>query len=179
MKKEDLVKLGLDDDQIKEVFKMRGIEIEKTKQTIADLEDEKAEAERKLAEATKGTVSKEDLEVVKNEKLQLEQKIADMVKTHQSEINGIKYNVALEKELTAAGAKDLKLVKTVLDTDKIKFEDGKIEGLSEQLESVKESYDYLFNQEDSGLPKFTGKSKGNGGGTVDPFALAAKKVTGK
>lgn len=179
MKKEDLVNLGLDDDQIKEIFRMRGIEIEKTKQTIADLEEKKAEAEQKLAEATKNTISPEDFEAVKNEKLQLEQKLADMVKVHQSEINEIKYNVALEKELTAAGAKDIKLVKTVLDTDKIKFEDGKIEGLSEQLESVKESYDYLFNQEDTGVPKFTGKSKGNNGGTVDPFALAAKKVTGK
>lgn len=179
MKKEDLIKLGLDDDQIKGVFKIRGIEIEKLKQTIADLEEEKAKIEQKLAEATKNAISSEDFEAVKNEKLQLEQKLADMVKAHQSEINEIKYNVALEKELTAAGAKDVKLVKTVLDTDKIKFKDGKLEGLSEQLESIKESYDYLFKQEDTGVPKFTGKSKGDGSNSADPFALAVKKVIGK
>lgn len=162
MKKEDLVALGLDDTQINEVFKMRGIEIEKTKQTIADLENEKAEAERKLAEAIENTISAEDLEAAKNEKLELEKKIAEMAEAHQSEINEIKYNVALEKELTKAGAKDINLVKTVIDTGKIKFEDGKIEGLTEQLESAKESYDYLFGKENKGLSNVTTKHSGGG-----------------
>ena len=172
MKKEDLVALGLDDTQIKEVFKMRGIEIEKTKQTIADLENEKAEAERKLAEAIENTISAEDFEAVKNEKLELEQKITEMTQAHQSEINEIKFNVALEKELTKAGAKDINLVKTVIDTEKIKFEDGKIEGLTEQLESAKENYDYLFSKESKGLSNITTKHSGGGGGnkiTIEDF----------
>ena len=177
MKKEDLVALGLDDTQIKEVFKMRGIEIEKTKQTIADLENEKAEVERKLAEverklaeATENTISAEDFEAVKNEKLELEQKITEMTQAHQSEINEIKFNVALEKELIKAGAKDINLVKTVIDTEKIKFEDGKIEGLTEQLELAKENYDYLFSKESKGLSNVT--TKHNDGGnkiTIEDF----------
>lgn len=170
MKKEDLVALGLDDTQINEVFKMRGIEIEKTKKTIVNLENEKAEVERKLTEATKNTISTEDFEAIKNEKLKLEQKITEMTKAHQSEVNEIKFNIALEKELIKAGAKDINLVKTVIDTEKIKFEDGKIEGLTEQLESAKESYDYLFSKENKGLSNVT--TKHNGGGnrvTVEDF----------
>ena len=170
MKKEDLVALGLDDTQINEVFKMRGIEIEKTKKTIADLENEKAEAERKLAEAIENTISTEDFEAIKNEKLELEQKITEMTQAHQSEINEIKFNVALEKELTKAGAKDIKLVKTVIDTEKIKFEDGKIEGLTEQLELAKESYDYLFSKESKGLSNVTTKHSGGGNKiTIEDF----------
>lgn len=162
MKKEELVALGLDETQVNEVFKMRGIEIEKTKQTIADLENEKAEAERKLTEATENIISTEDFEAIKSEKLKLEQKITEMTQVHQSEINEIKYNVALEKELTKAGAKDINLVKTVIDTEKVKFEDGKIEGLTEQLESAKESYDYLFGKENKGLSNVTTKHSGGG-----------------
>ena len=170
MKKEDLVALGLDDTQINAIFKMRGIEIEKTKKIIADLENEKAEAERKLAEVTKNIISTEDFEAIKNEKLELEQKITEMTEAHQSEINEIKFNVALEKELIKAGAKDIKLVKTVLDTDQIKFEDGKIEGLTEQLESVKESYDYLFAKDGKGLSNVTTKHSGRGNKiTIEDF----------
>lgn len=170
MKKEDLVALRLDDTQINEVFKMRGIEIEKTKKTIADLEDKKAKAERKLAEITENTISVEDFEAIKNEKLKLEQKITEMTQVHQSEIDEIKFNVALEKELIKAGAKDIKLVKTVLDTEKIKFENSKIEGLTEQLESAKESYDYLFAKDGKGLSNVTTKHGGGGNKiTIEDF----------
>ena len=177
MKKEDLVALGLDDTQINGVFKMRGIEIEKTKKTIADLENEKAEVERKLAEVTENTISTEDFEAIKNEKLELEQKITEMTEAHQSEINEIKYNVALEKELIKAGAKDIKLVKTVLDTDQIKFEDGKIEGLTEQLESVKESYDYLFSKENKGLSNVTTKHNGGGNRVTKESIMGIKDAS--
>lgn len=177
MKKEDLVALGLDDTQINGVFKLRGIEIEKTKKTIADLENEKAEVERKLAEVTENTISTEDFEAIKNEKLELEQKITEMTEAHQSEINEIKYNVALEKELIKAGAKDIKLVKTVLDTDQIKFEDGKIEGLTEQLESVKESYDYLFSKENKGLSNVTTKHNGGGNRVTKESIMGIKDAS--
>lgn len=176
MKKEDLVALGLDDTQINEVFKMRGIEIEKTKQTIADLENEKAEAERKLAEAIENTISAEDLEAAKNEKLELEKKIAEMAEAHQSEVNEIKYNVALEKELTKAGAKRIKPVMAMLDTDNIKFEDGKLEGLSEQLKALKESDDYLFAKDSRGLSSVTAKHSGEGK-INDAFEAAFSKFT--
>lgn len=176
MKKEDLVALGLDETQVNEVFKMRGIEIEKTKQTIADLENEKAEAERKLAEATENTISAEDFEAIKSEKVELEQKITEMTQAHQSEVEGIKYDVALEKELTAAGARRIKPVMAMLDTDNIKFEDGKLEGLSEQLEALKESDDYLFAKDSKGLSSVTTKHSGESK-INDAFEAAFSKFT--
>lgn len=176
MKKEDLVALGLDETQINEVFKIRGVEIEKTKQTIADLEDQKAEAERKLTEATENIISAEDFEAVKSEKLELEQKITEITQAHQSEVDEIKYNVALEKELTKAGARKIKPVMSMLDTDNIKFKDGKIEGLSEQLESLKESDSYLFAKDSKGLSNATTKHSG-GGKADDVFEAAFSKFT--
>lgn len=166
MKKEDLVALGLDETQVNEVFKMRGLEIEANKEVVANLEAEKQAAEEakagleaKITELEENSITAEDLEAVKGEKAALETELAELAGKHESQLNELIYNHKLEGALKDSGARDLKLVKTVLNQEELKFEDGNIIGLDEQLNQVKENYDFLFASE--GSPNVALKKKGS------------------
>ena len=171
MKKEDLVALGLDDTQVNEVFKIRGKEIEESKVLVSKLtlEKEAAEAAKVSAEALveqvkKDAVLPQDIEVVNAEKKALEEQIKTLTDEHQSEISKINYEHTLDASLNSAGVKDVDYIKFKLNQDNLKFEDGKIDGLEDELSSLKESHAYLFaDSSEPGKPMFTKKSEGSGG----------------
>src|SRR5699024_5716531 len=54
------------------------------------------------------------------------------------------YDFALTEALRDAKAKNPKAVKALLDSEAIKFENGQLVGLNEQLDALKQSDDYLF-----------------------------------
>lgn len=77
------------------------------------------------------------------------------------QISQMKFDYALSAALTGAKAKNAKAVKALLDMDGLKFNDGKIVGLDEQLAQIKADNDYLF-ESDEPAPKFV---KGTNGGS--------------
>lgn len=77
------------------------------------------------------------------------------------QISQMKFDYALSAALTGAKAKNAKAVKALLDMDGLKFNDGKIVGLDEQLAQIKTDNDYLF-ESDEPAPEFV---KGTNGGT--------------
>lgn len=169
MKKEDLVALGLNDEQINEVFKMRGKEIEETKVQISDLETAKLEAESQIEKMKEDYVDSADLNAIKLEKEGLESKIEELSKAHSSELEAIRNTHLLDSKLKEVGARDIGLVKTVLG-DELEFKDGDIVGFDEAIKQAKESHDYLFgSKRDSSI--ITGKHKGgvDSGQDDDPF----------
>ena len=77
------------------------------------------------------------------------------------QISQMKFDYALSAALTGAKAKNAKAVKALLDMDGLKFNDGKIVGLDEQLAQIKTDNDYLF-ESDEPAPEFV---KGTNGGS--------------
>lgn len=77
------------------------------------------------------------------------------------QISQMKFDYALSAALTGAKAKNPKAVKALLDMDGLKFNDGKIVGLDEQLAQIKADNDYLF-ESDEPAPEFV---KGTNGGS--------------
>lgn len=79
---------------------------------------------------------------------------------HQQEMNKVKLRYEIDKELDRAGAKNRIAVMALVNQDDVSLsdEDG-IKGLSEQLESLKESDSYLFNDINNS------DSQSNGGGS--------------
>ena len=65
----------------------------------------------------------------------------------------------LDEALAKSGAKNKKAVKALLELDKITLEKDGLKGLSEQIEGLKKSCDYLFEGE-AKKPQFTAQSKG-------------------
>jgi hypothetical protein len=74
-----------------------------------------------------------------------ESRIAELGKAKENEIIAIKRDYEIEKALSLAGARNSKATRALLDESKITYKDGTIAGLSEEIERIRKSDDYLFN----------------------------------
>lgn len=82
------------------------------------------------------------------------------VKEFPSQIENVKKSYEVKMALTAAGAKDIVSVLPHIDMDKVKFNDkGEIEGLSEQVETLKKEKDFLFEGDKKTVFKLGGGHK--------------------
>lgn len=89
------------------------------------------------------------------------------------QISQMKFDYALSAALTGAKAKNAKAVKALLDMDGLKFNDGKIVGLDEQLAQIKADNDYLF-ESDEPAPEFV---KGTNGGSGSVGGKKPREMT--
>ena len=99
-----------------------------------------------------------------NEKLtqqiaELQKANAEQIKAHNAELTQLKLNNAIDVALGSASVKSNKAVRAMLDMSKVQLgEDGKLVGLNDQLEALKASDGYLFNEN-----KFAGFQLGGDG----------------
>ena len=75
---------------------------------------------------------------------ELQQTNEQTVNEYETKLKEQSFNFALEKEISKYEAKNVKAVKALLDTEKIKYEDNKLFGVEEQLKELKENEPYLF-----------------------------------
>ena len=140
MKLEELTKLGIAEDVAKQVVALNETEIAAETKKLTDKEAELTMATDKIRELTE-TVKKFD--GVDVEKMKSE--IADWNKRYNEDTTALKQENAISKILSACGAKDAEIVGKLLDRSIIKFgEDGKLIGISEQLEKLKTDKAFLF-----------------------------------
>ena len=85
-----------------------------------------------------------DIEGVKQKAAEWEQKYNQAAQDSAREIEQLKFDFALDKELTKAQARNPKAVKALLDRDALKYDKGKIIGLEEQLETLTKNEDSAF-----------------------------------
>lgn len=103
-----------------------------------------------------------------NENLQKEvEKYKDDIEalkeSHKKEVDGIRVSAAITKALSEAKAKYPELMESKFDKDKLKItEDGKVEGVSEQLKEIREAYKDMFDEK----PAVSGKNPNNPASTV-------------
>lgn len=97
----------------------------------------------------------------------------------QEKLQKQQFEFSLDKALTSARVRNPKAVKALLDTDVIKLDGDKLLGLEEQLNKIKESDPYLFEEEkqpEPPKPTFTtGQHQTNGNTNDDPFAAKLAK----
>lgn len=165
MKKEDLIAMGLSEEQADNVMKsLDGNYV--TKQRFNDLNDKFKNAEKTVSERDKQLeelkAASGDNENLKKQIEQLQKDNAEQKKAHDAEIAKIQLDNAINAALTGAGAKNVVAVRAMLgDTSKFKLsDDGKISGLDEVIKSVQKSDPYMFNEQQN---KFKGFEPGKSG----------------
>lgn len=148
MKKEDLIALGLTPEQADSVITGFGTMVPKSRldDKIQEAKDYKTQLEardQQLAELEPKAAGNEAL-------LQQIQKLQDDNKNAQTEyeqkLAETQRTFALDSALSGAKVKSLKAVKALLDSEKIKLDGDKLSGLEEQLEALKTSDSYLFEE---------------------------------
>lgn len=160
MTKEELLALGLTEEQIKEIFRLNGIAVTNAKGDLTRKETELAALQGKLDTANKQIEDFKDLDVegIKKAAEDYKIKFEDAEKKAKEDLEKIQFEHKLESALSGAKAKNIKAVKALLDTEGLKLNKDEIVGLNEQLEKLKEENDYLFESEEQTKqdpPKFT------------------------
>lgn len=178
MKKEDLIALGLTEEQAKKVLDAAKDYVPKTQ--LAEVERER--------DGLKATVAERDtqLETLKkssgdNEALQkqiadLQKANEDQQKAHDAEIAQLRLDNAVEAAILAAGAKNVKAVRALMDADKLRLEkDGTVTGLSDQIKAIQKSDAYMFVEKQQA--QFKGFQPGASGDVKPDGKVDVSKMT--
>ena len=178
MNKEELLKLGLSEEQIEKVLsvnaeqlkgfipKSRFDEVNNTKKQLEkDLKDRDVQLENLKN-------SSGDVETMKQtiENLQRDNKVAK--DNFEAELAKFKLESAIDTTLLGSNAINTRAVKALLDMDKIKLDGDVLIGISEQIEALKNAEDskMLFKviETKQKEPNFSGVKPGEGNtGTED------------
>ncbi len=170
MKKDELIKLGLDDATAEKVAAASTEELKGyiPKARFDEVNTAKNHAEEQVRERDKQIdglkAASGDAETLKKqiETLQTANKQKDS--EHAAEIKKLKIDNAVDNALTAAKAKNLKAARALLDLDKADLADnGTVKGLAEQIEKLKAGDDTKFMFDTSGKPKMKGAKTGENG----------------
>ena len=142
MKIEDLTKLGVPEDAAKQIVSMNEAEIAAEQKKLSEKEAELTMASDKIKELT-DTVKKFD--GVDPDKLKAD--LEAMTKKYETDTAALKLDNALSLALADSGAIDRDIVKGLLDSSIMKLEDGKLMGMTEQLDKLKKDKAFLFEHE--------------------------------
>ena len=146
MKKEDLVALGLSEEQIAEVQRLNGLDIKREQDKLAQIEADRDKYKGDLEEAQKTLKEFEDVDVeeLKTRVAALTADLEAKEQEYKKELAERDFNYLLEKQINSFGAKNVKAVKALLDIDALKGSKNQIEDIKKALEAVKTENDYLF-----------------------------------
>lgn len=150
MKKEDLIALGIDEESAKSVMAMHGKTVTTLNSQISTLEAERDGLKEQvttnqteldaLKESAKGN---EDLT---NQLADLQAKLDQAKSDADARLAEQKKDFAIQLALKEADALDEGIVLGLLDKDTIKVGDDGLQGFNEQVDSLKESKAFLFQQ---------------------------------
>jgi hypothetical protein len=143
MELKDLTALGITEEQANSVLTLHTAELTTEQQKITDLSAELDTAKNSIAQLTEQVKTFDGVDVDG-----LKKAAADWETKYNADIAALKLDKALELSLIGAKARDVGIVKGQIDTSTIKLgEDGKLVGLSEQLDKLKTDKSFLFEQE--------------------------------
>lgn len=153
MTRKQLEDLGLTKEQADSVMKINGDDIENAKGTAStEIKNLQTEVEGLKTQVGDRDKQLETLKASTGDNADLKKKIEDLQTenatakaTHESELNQLKIDFAVEKALTGAKAKNIKAVKALLELGEAKLDkDGNVKGLDEQIEKLRSGDDTKF-----------------------------------
>jgi len=179
MERKFLEDLGLEKSAVDSIMVEHGKNLTASQTTVTDLTAENTTLKEQIA--TRDTDlktlqdSNKNSDEVRGQLDDLKAKYEDQKAASALELTSIKTSAAIDLALTQNGAKNIKAVKSLLENDTIKFDEGgKLLGLSEQLTSLQKDEPYLFNSNESEASK---PPHIVGGGSGDPSGAAGGKLS--
>lgn len=153
MTRKQLEDLGLTKEQADSVMKINGDDIENAKGTAAtEIKNLQTEIDGLKTQVGDRDKQLETLKASAGDNADLKKQIEDLQTenatakaNHESELNQLKIDFAVEKALTGAKAKNIKAVKALLELNDAKLDkDGNVKGLAEQIEKLTSGDDTKF-----------------------------------
>lgn len=181
MNRKFLEKLELEKDVVDKIMAKHGEAISETNQELEAVTTERDNLNEQLAERDEQL---EELKKVDAEGLQAKidelQEVNETTRTeYEEKLHQQAFDFKLQEALTGAKVRNPKAVKALLDVESIKLDGDKLLNLDDQLEQLKESDTYLFEQEKEEKKQPTIVTGGNPDGGEnndgDPFAAKIAK----
>ena len=172
--------------------------MEAIKKKLLELGMEQTEIDELVKEALNGYIAKEEYDILQGQVKVHEDKAKELSKTvkelqkdvdasealklklddlegklssKDKEIEKVKFDFKLEAKMKEVGAKNIKAIKALIDMEQVKLEDGELVGFDTQIEALKESDSYLFEEVGKGTLGSAGNHKrDNGANTKNPFS---------
>ena len=169
MKREFLTALGIEDkDVIDKIMSENGSDIENVKKNFTGVKEQLDAANKKIEE-----LGKLDYEGAKKLADDYKAKYEESVKANEK----IQFDHALDTALAAAKPRNAIAVKALINSDKLKFSEGKLIGLDEQIKTIKKDNAFLFEADEpepapEPKPKFSGGAGNPGTGVTNASARA-------
>ena len=180
MNKEDLIAMGLTEEQAKKVMdSLDGNYVTKTRFNEVNEENKTlkksvSDRDKQLEDLKKSSGDNEEL---KKQIETLQQENANQKKAHDAEMTQLRLDNAIDAALTAAGAKNIKAVRALIDTSKVKVgEDGKLTGFDDLLSAAQKSDSYLFTEKQQ-KQNFKGFQPGASGNVKPGTKVDMSKMT--
>ena len=149
MKREELKKLGLSDEQVDAVMAQHGQTVQSLNTKIATLQQSETELKNQVSknaeDLKKLHKDNSDNEELKKQLKELQKENAAQEEKYQESLTKVQRDSALSALLAEAKVKNPKAVAALLDDEKIVFKDGELSGAKEQIESLQKSDAYLFD----------------------------------
>ncbi|KWZ96490.1 phage minor structural protein GP20 [Anaerococcus hydrogenalis] len=163
MKTEELKEIGLNDEQIAKVFKLRGKEVEDYNQLKNNYETLKTENENYKSQVESANEQIEafkdmDIESIKASAEEYKNKYEQAQIKAKEDMDNITLNNAIDLGLVNAGSRNLKAAKALLDIDSLKDSKNLNDDLKAQIDGLKESDSYLFKGQEEPKQRSMGKS---------------------
>ncbi|MGX6988566.1 phage scaffolding protein [Leuconostoc fallax] len=156
MKREQLIKLGLSEDQVNGVMKIHGQDTESLKDAVA-LQDKVNELTTER-DGFKAQIKQRDKDMAELKKMvgdnadykekydELKSKYSDDTQNLQSSIDSLKLDTAIAQALTGSKARNNDDLMRFIDKSELKLNDkGEVEGLSNKIEAIQKDKPYLFD----------------------------------
>lgn len=152
MRKEELQALGLTDEQVAKIVEDYGKNY--VSKTRFNEVNEECKALKEQAQTTAGEIDKLKKENGDNGALKeqieaLQAQIKTAEKENAAKIQSLRVDNAVEKALMGAKARNTKAVRALLNLDGAEFDGEEVKGLTEQIEELRESQGYLFEETQS------------------------------
>ncbi|MGG0666752.1 phage scaffolding protein [Viridibacillus arvi] len=149
MNKEQLIALGLTEEQADSVIAGFGTMIPKSRlddkiNEVKELQTQITDRDNQLTELSKNV---KDNETLSAQILQLQEQNQNTATEYETKLQQKEFDFALERALNGAKAKNPKAVRALLNSEAIKLDGEKLLGLDEQLTALKESDSYLFESD--------------------------------
>ena len=149
MKREELKKFGLSDEQVDAVMAQHGQTVQSLNTQIATLQQSETELKNQVSknaeDLKKLQKDNSDNEELKKQLKELQKENAAQEEKYQESLTKVQRDSALSALLAEAKVKNPKAVAALLDDEKIVFKDGELSGAKEQIESLQKSDAYLFD----------------------------------
>lgn len=144
MKRKFLEELGLTKEQVDSIMTENGNDIEAAKADVSQVKTELEQTKAQLQEANTTIDGFKDYDQVKSQVEEYKSKYEQSKTEYEEKIADMQFNQILETEITAAGGRNAKAVKAMLDVEALKKSKDQSADIKAAIEACQKDNDYLF-----------------------------------